>query len=301
MSSLAIQNTWGGANGIISKGIAEFFGMLLFVYIGVGTAMTPTRTVFQIALAFGMGIVILAYSIGNKSGGHINCAVTTCLMVAGRVPILEGITIIVFQFLGSLAGAGLLAATIPEGKDASKCFGTNSVSGGFSDGNAFCGEFFMTFLLMYVVLHTAVHAKHSIKTDNAAALAIGMSVFCAHCVLIPITGCSINPTRTFGPAVLSSWRGISDDDCHQWQDIYIFFLAPEAAAIFAGILWHVIWKRDETAEPGHPKDAAGDPAALSNHSLSDSPRSADRKMSNAATAKGPAAANQNEELANIAI
>ena len=133
----------------------------------VGTAMTPTRTVFQIALAFGMGIVILAYSIGNKSGGHVNCAVrsvscissimysgghlcrsqdvlgahmshtslpftlhilirqraetkyaacsstvcwqvTTALMVAGKCPIVEGIVIMIFQFLGSIAGAGLL-------------------------------------------------------------------------------------------------------------------------------------------------------------------------------------------------
>merc|ERR1740130_1160052 len=112
--------------------------MLLFVYIGVGTAMTPTRTVLQIALAFGMGIVILAYSIGNKSGGHVNCAVTTALMVAGKCPIVEGIVIMIFQFLGSIAGAGLLAATIP-------------VADGFSVGNAFCGEFFLTFLLLFVV------------------------------------------------------------------------------------------------------------------------------------------------------
>merc|ERR1711865_236812 len=241
-----------GANGILSKAVSEFFAMLLFVYIGVGTAMTPVRTVFQIATAFGFGIVILAYSIGNKSGGHINCAVTTALMVAGKCPLLEGITIIVFQFLGSLTGAGLLAATIPDGEDATGCFGTNSVQPGFSDGNAFCGEFFMTFLLLYVVFHTAVHAKHSIKTDNAAALAIGLSVFCAHCVLIPITGCSINPTRTFGPAVVSSFRGLDDNDCHQWRDIWIFFVAPQSAAVVAGILWHLLWSGDEVAEHAHP-------------------------------------------------
>merc|ERR1711865_752965 len=245
--SMEAERNWGlcGMHGIISKGIAEFFAMLLFVYIGVGTAMTPSRTVFQIALAFGMGIVILAYSIGNKSGGHINCAVTTALMVAGKCPLLEGITIIVFQFLGSLTGAGLLAATIPDGEDATGCFGTNSVQPGFSKGNAFCGEFFMTFLLMYVVFHTAVHKRHSIKTDNAAALAIGMSVFCAHCVLIPITGCSINPTRTFGPAVVASFRDIDGGDAdkchHYWRDIWIFFLAPESAAVVAGLFWRFLW------------------------------------------------------------
>merc|ERR1712086_17269 len=237
-----------GPNGILSKAVAEFFSMLLFVYIGVGTAMTPTRTVFQIALAFGMGIVILAYSIGNKSGGHVNCAVTTALMVAGKCPIVEGIVIMIFQFLGSITGAGLLAATIPNGMDATGCFGTNRVADGFSDGNAFYGEFFLTFLLLFVAFHTAVHKGYSKSTANAAPLAIGMSVFCAHCVLIPITGCSINPTRTFGPAVVSAFRDFDDNDCHQWQDIWIFFLAPESAALIAGLLWRFVWSTDEPGE-----------------------------------------------------
>jgi len=263
-----------GSHGILSKGIAEFFAMMLFVYIGVGTAMTPTRTVFEIAMAFGMGIVVLAYSIGNKSGGHINCAVTTALIISGHCKILEGSVIIVCQIVGSIAGAALLAGTIPNSQDASgtHCFGTNSVAAGFSDGNAFCGEFFGTFLLLYVVFHTAVHAKYKLKTDNAAALAIGMSVFCAHCVLIPITGCSINPARSLGPAIVGSWREIDHDSCHQWRDIWIFFLAPECAAVFAGLMWRYWWSRDENHDPGSsdpalsPKgDASGD--GVANESL----------------------------------
>jgi len=241
-----------GPHGPFSKAIAEFFAMMLFVYIGCGTAMTPTRTVFQIALAFGMGIVVLAYAIGNKSGGHINCAVTTALLVSGHCPPMEGILNIIAQFLGSFTGAALLAATIPDGMDATGCFATNKVADGFSNGNAFCGEFFFTFLLLFTVYHTAVHKVHSLKTNNAAALAIGMSVFCAHSVLIPITGCSINPTRTFGPAVLASIRDV-DSNCNQWDDIWIFLIAPELAAIFAGLMMRFWWSKDETEdhEPGH--------------------------------------------------
>merc|ERR1712072_46303 len=118
------------------------------------------------------------------------------------------------QLLGSFAGAGLVAATFPEGGNANiGCFGTNAVASGFSRGNAFCGEFFFTFLLLFTVFHTAVHERYGNNTDNAAPIAIGMAVFCAHCVLIPITGCSINPTRSFGPAILASIR---DNDC--WFD-----------------------------------------------------------------------------------
>eukprot|EP00658_Telonema_sp_P-2_P006751 TRINITY_DN12548_c0_g1_i2.p2 TRINITY_DN12548_c0_g1~~TRINITY_DN12548_c0_g1_i2.p2 ORF type:complete len:270 (-),score=74.52 TRINITY_DN12548_c0_g1_i2:466-1275(-) len=238
-----------GSDGILSKGVAEFFATLLFVFIGVGTAMTPTRTNFEIALAFGMGIVVLAYSVGNKSGGHINPAVTTALMLAGRCHVVEGMVIILCQLLGSFTAAGLLAATIPEGQDATGCFGTNSVQPGFSDGNAFCGEFFFTFLLLYAVFHTAVHKKYSLKTDNAAALAIGMSVFCAHCVMIPIDGTSINPARSLGPAILASIRGVPSS-CDQWKDIWIFLIAPECAALFAAFMWRFWWSKDEEPEPG---------------------------------------------------
>jgi len=229
--------------------------MLLFVYIGCGTAMTPTRTVFQIALAFGMGIVVLAYSIGTKTGGHVNCAVTTALMVAGKCAPLDGIVIIIGQLLGSFTGAAILAATFPEDTDSTMCFATNQVAAGFSRGNAFCGEFFLTFLLLFVVFHTAVHERYRNATNNAAPIAIGMAVFCAHCVLIPIDGCSINPTRTFGPAILASIRDLKggSDGCDQWKDIWVFILAPECAALFAGLMWRFWWSKDEVEdhEPGH--------------------------------------------------
>merc|ERR1712072_898594 len=103
-------------------------------------------------------------------------------MVAGRESWPSGIVIIISQLLGSICGATLLAATIPDGRDASN-FGTNAVAEGFSDGNAFCGEFWLTFLLLFTVFHTAVHEKYNKGSGNAAPLAIGMSVFCAHCVL----------------------------------------------------------------------------------------------------------------------
>merc|ERR1711981_1241761 len=227
-----------GSKGILASGLSEFMAMLLFVMIGVGTAMAPGRSIFQIGFAFGMGIVVLAYTIGNKSGGHINCAVTTALMVAGKCEIIEGLVIIMFQIFGSICGAMLLAAMIPAGMDVTGGtgrFGTNAVATGFSSGNAFCGEFMMTFLLLFVVFHTAVHNLHSMKVTNAAAIAIGMSVFCAHSVLIPITGCSINPTRTIGPLIVGSVRGLGSG-CNGVEDLWIFIVAPELAGVVCGLL-----------------------------------------------------------------
>merc|ERR1712166_748093 len=188
--------------------------------------------VFQVAFAFGMMFLVLVFSGWCHSGGHVNCMVTTALMVSGHCPIAEGLAIMVGQFLGGFAGAGLLAATVPESMDGSGGnFGTNWVQEGFSQGNAFIGEFVMSFLLLFVIYHTAVYKNNKKVFDpwgnavgNFAPLAIGMSVFCAHCVLIPITGCSINPTRTLAPLVVGEMRGLPSSN-NGWEDLWIFFVA----------------------------------------------------------------------------
>lgn len=84
------------------------------------------------------------------------------------------------------------------------------------------------------------------KVQQWAPLAIGMSVFCAHSVLIPITGCSINPTRSLGPLIVGDVRGLPDDDA--WEDLWIFIVAPELAALIAGLAFPFIWKKDDEEE-----------------------------------------------------
>jgi len=189
---------------------------------------------------------VLVYSGASCSGGHVNCAVTTALMISGNCGILEGVGIIFFQFLGSLAGSALLASMIPKDMDGSGgMFGTNQVAPGFSDGNAFCGEFFGTLLLLFAVYHTAVCQHKGAKkpwgnmTGNFAPLAIGMSVFAAHCILIPIDGCSINPTRTLGPLIVGDIRGFNVGN-NGWDDLWIFMIAPECAAVVAGLAYRLL-------------------------------------------------------------
>lgn len=238
--------------------------MVVFVFIGCGTAMAQKRSelsnadlssdsntnpaVFQICLAFGMAIVCLVYSCWAISGGHLNPAVTTALMISGHHPIVDGVLYIIAQLCGSLVAAMLLAATIPDGEDQSGAFATNSVADGFSDGNAFCGEFVMTCLLLFVVYHTAVYRDQYSSTDapwdnkvaQFAPLAIGMAVFVAHCVLVPITGCSINPARTLGPLIVGDVRGLPNDD--PWNDVWIFMVAPLCASLVMGLLFPLLVK-----------------------------------------------------------
>merc|ERR1711865_919302 len=255
------------------KCFAEFMAMLVFVFIGCGTAMVQPRpenadgtpmsnavlsgdsstnpAVFQICLAFGMAILCLVYSTCGISGGHLNPAVTTALMISGHHPIVDGVLYIIAQLCGSCVAAMLLAATIPDGMDQSGAFATNSVASGFSDGNAFCGEFMMTCLLLFVVYHTAVYRDQYKSTDapwdnkvaQFAPLAIGMAVFVAHCVLVPITGCSINPARTLGPLIVGDVRGLPNDD--PWNDVWIFMVAPLCASLVVGLLYCFYEKQDQ--------------------------------------------------------
>eukprot|EP00658_Telonema_sp_P-2_P025029 TRINITY_DN20076_c0_g1_i2.p1 TRINITY_DN20076_c0_g1~~TRINITY_DN20076_c0_g1_i2.p1 ORF type:complete len:374 (+),score=53.57 TRINITY_DN20076_c0_g1_i2:176-1297(+) len=271
----------GGLNPrtLAQKCVCEFWMMCLFVMIGVGTAMSNVQSncagtvspgtcgnttlsglssinprVFQIALAFGSAIMVLVFASWSLSGGHINTVVTTALMCSGHCSIPEGLALIGSQFAGAMAGCALLAGMIPSDKDGSGGnFGTNQVASGFSQGNAFCGEFVMSFALMFVIYHTAVFQNH--KTDSVwankvkqfAPIAIGMTVFCAHCVLIPITGCSINPFRSLAPLIVGEIRGLPPANT-SWDDLWVFFVAPTVAGMLAGLVFPLCWATDEKAD-----------------------------------------------------
>merc|ERR1719313_450897 len=174
---------------------AEFIAMILFVIIGCGSAMAVANEsgwVLQVAMSFGLGITTLAYSIGHFSGGHINPAVTFGLVLAGQCSIFQGCMNVLAQLIGATLGAGLLMTMIPEEKDKTGGLGANEVGDVLSKVNALAAEIFGTFLLVFVVFQTAISPETKANREMAA-LAIGLAVFLAHCIMINIDGCSINP------------------------------------------------------------------------------------------------------------
>jgi MIP family channel proteins len=222
---------------------AEFLAMTLFVIIGCGSAMgianqDGSAWILQVSLTFGLAITVLAYTIGHYSGAQINGAVTLGLVLAGKLAISEAICNFLAQLLGSVAGALVLVAMYPKGKDLTGGLGSNAVGPGWTKLNAFIGEVLMTFLLMYVVLETAVNPA-SQANRTLAPIAIGLAVFLAHSVLIPIDGCSINPTRSFGPAVVSKFVAEGKDTL---ADLPLFFLGPFTGAGLAALAFKVMTK-----------------------------------------------------------
>jgi len=213
--------------------VAEFIAMTLFVWVGCGAAMSIAKKegsawVLQVSLAFGLAITVLAYTIGHWSGGHINGAVSLALLASGKIGITQCVGNIVAQLLGSVLGALILEFMYGAGNDCTGGLGTNGVAEGFSKISALLGEVMGTFLLVYVVHETAVNP---LETNTIMApLAIGLSVFLAHCVLIPIDGCSINPTRSFGPALVCK---IFRKGATPFQDMWIFTVGPIIGALLA--------------------------------------------------------------------
>eukprot|EP00931_Biecheleriopsis_adriatica_P091024 TRINITY_DN64931_c0_g1_i1.p1 TRINITY_DN64931_c0_g1~~TRINITY_DN64931_c0_g1_i1.p1 ORF type:complete len:285 (+),score=45.48 TRINITY_DN64931_c0_g1_i1:48-857(+) len=208
--------------------LAELIGMFLFVVIGCGAACvhgaSDGETRLVVAFAFGMAIMVLAFSIGHHSGGHLNCAVTFSLVLGGEVPWYQGIANLLAQLVGSTLAALWLWLLTPCEADMTTNLGTNIISPIYETHQAFFAEVFGTFLLCFVVWETAVTPQASCGKN--ACIAIGFAVFLSHVLLLPIDGCSINPTRSFGPAIISSLRGCSNYTQGGVEDLWVMFAGP---------------------------------------------------------------------------
>jgi MIP family channel proteins len=223
------------------KVLAECGGVALLVYFGVGTSLLPGTSDLQTALTFGMAMYILVMSLRISSGGHLNPAVTLALALTKNIECSQAILFILGQIVGSLVGAALLLLTVPEIYYAEKCFGANHIRPEFGYMHAFVGELLGTFLVLYIVFHTSIHKTYQVGPSSA--LCIGMSVFVVHCLMIPINGCSINPARSFGPAVIASIRELQ---CEQWPQFFVISCLPSlGASLLAAACWKCVWEIQE--------------------------------------------------------
>lgn len=228
--------------------VAEFVAMFLFVLICCGAATGVAGTpgwVQQISLTFGFCITCLAYTVGHHSGAQINCAVTFALALAKQVTLKQALGNFAGQMLGSLAGAAYLALLIPAEADLTGGLGANTVSPRVENWMALLAEVAMTFLLVYVVMESAVNPRTKDYRINAP-IAIGLAVYLAHSILIPVDGCSINPSRSFGPAVVASIRYSSDAEKVSgiWKDHWVFWLGPLAGAALAVAVYQMMRAMD---------------------------------------------------------
>ena len=228
------------------KYIAECIGTFVLTFLGCATAMfvgcgTPAG-LFATAAAFGLSVIAMAYTIGGISGCHINPAITLGVALSGRMSWKDAFGYWCGQIIGAIiAGACLLlfaktmaqpgaafAGANPAG------LGTNGVAGAGGVGGAFLVEVVATFLFVLVVLGTT---DSKVGAGNFAGLAIGLSLVLIHLVCINLTGTSVNPARSIGPALFAGGQAL--------KDLWVFIVAPLIGGALSAIVWCALTPKEE--------------------------------------------------------
>ena len=213
----------------MKKYLAEMIGTMVLVLMGCGTAVSlscgvDAASVVGTALAFGLAVVAMAYTIGGISGCHINPAITLGVWLSKRMSGSEALMYMLFPVLGAFIGAGILMALAPESG-----LGANAVQDGICVGGAVAAEVVFTFIFVLVVLGTTDAERGA---GNLAGLAIGLTLVLVHLVCIHYTGTSVNPARSIGPAVLAGGKALAD--------LWIFIVAPFIGAVLAARVWKML-------------------------------------------------------------
>ncbi|MBR6424765.1 MAG: aquaporin [Oscillospiraceae bacterium] len=226
----------------MKKLVAEFIGTCVLVTLGCGTAMLVGCDAASgcgyvlTALAFGLVIVAMAYSIGNISGCHINPAVSLGVLMSGGMSVKDFVGYVIAQILGALAGAGLLAAIFGLGgvTDMTGGFGSNGLAGvGGSAAAGLLVEIVLTFIFVMAILGvTSKKAGHG----SFAGLVIGLTLVLVHILGIGLTGTSVNPARSIGPAIVAAIAGNADPIKALW----VFIVGPLVGAALAALVYKVL-------------------------------------------------------------
>lgn len=218
----------------MKKYLAELVGTMVLVLMGCGVAVSLNCTngdaasVVGTALAFGLAVVAMAYTIGGISGCHINPAITLGAWLSKRISSKDAILYMVFQVIGAFIGSAILYLLTYKNPDIAGT-GANDIQAGASVCSALVAEIVFTFVFVLVVLGTTDSEKGA---GNFAGLAIGLTLVLVHLVCIRYTGTSVNPARSIAPAVFKGGEALSN--------LWIFIVGPFVGAALSALVWKVL-------------------------------------------------------------
>ena len=224
----------------MKKYLAEMVGTMVLVLMGCGVAVSlncssdcstvyNAGSVIGTALAFGLAVVAMAYTIGGISGCHINPAITLGCLLTGRMSGKDAGMYILFQCIGAFIGSALLWV-LTENVEGLAGTGANTLQSGVSVVGGLLAEIVFTCVFVLVVLGAT--AKTNGATNNFAGLAIGLSLVLVHLVCIRYTGTSVNPARSLAPAVFQLGDAL--------QQLWIFIVGPFVGAALAACIWKIV-------------------------------------------------------------
>jgi aquaporin Z len=229
---------------ISTKFIAELIGTFGLVLFGCGAAAVAGADtmghlsglgLLGISFAFGLSVVVMAYAIGGITGCHINPAITIAMLVAGKIKVSDAVVYIIAQLIGAVLAAFILKSILsgmPGFAMGEWALGSNGWGEGYQNAynttSAFITEVVMTFIFLFVIFATTSKWGNS----TMAGLAIGLTLVLIHMFAIPVTGTSVNPARSFGPAILAGGKALSQ--------LWLFMVAPIVGGVLAAIFWRFL-------------------------------------------------------------
>lgn len=238
--------------------VVEFIGTFALIFVGAGSGVMAgvgIGNLVSVALAHGFVIFVMVLAYGHFSGTHINPAITIGLWLAGKTDAMKAGLYIVAQLLGAIVGGFLVlwvvgGVTVPEGVNAESALvlgaTTLNTNLGISATLGVVLEFIATFFLVNTVLNTAVAGKGG----HVAGLAIGLTLSFMILFIGPLTGASLNPARTLGPAIALG-------GAYPWSTVWVYLVGPIFGGVAAGALYR--WFLESPAEPAQVASPA--PAA----------------------------------------
>jgi MIP family channel proteins len=222
--------------------LAEFVATMMFVFMGTGLLVSYNKDktdggdlgagLVSISLGFGIALSTMIYTVANISGGHLNPAVTVGLLAIREIELFKAIGYVGCQLGGGIVGTALMYGVMPDNVSELVHMGATSLAYGVSPGEGAALEMCLTFILVFTVCATAQLSGDLRHMGRFAPLAIGYAVLVDHMIGVPFTGASMNPARSFGPAVVGNY----------WKNHWVYWVGPMVGGILAALVYHYLFK-----------------------------------------------------------
>lgn len=213
----------------VKKYIAEFIGTLVLVLFGTGIAVVSGGDLVATALAFGLAIVAEAYVIGNISGCHVNPAVSLAMLVSKKMNGKDFCGYVVAQVLGAIAGSGILFLILSNTDLGTTALGANYYGALSANNITLVGALVTEIILTCVFVYTILGVTSDENKSSVAGIVIGLTLTFVHLIGIGLTGTSVNPARSLGPAI---W--LLGDAINQ---VWVFIVAPLVGGVLAALIY----------------------------------------------------------------
>jgi len=221
---------------------------MMFVFMGTGLLVSFHKDktsggyfgagIVSIGLGFGIALSTMIYTVANISGGHLNPAVTIGLLLIRQIELFKALGYIACQIGGGIVGTALMYGVMPDNITEQIHMGATSLAEGVTPGEGCAIEICLTFILVFTVCATAELSGDLKSMGRFAPLAIGYSVLVDHMIGVPFTGASMNPARSFGPAVISGY----------WVNHWVYWVGPVVGGIFAAVVYHHLFIIEEPSD-----------------------------------------------------